>query len=143
MYSSMFKRSLSPTIIALTGLIFSSTAYGQGKPEQKGRPVLDPTAVCMSAPKRNVPQVSQASRGQAFRVVVAAQDVPALEEQGFTQVECRTADMNSRASQAQWRDAICETASSGNEAVQRQLERALGASPAHLCGSARVALGSD
>ena len=124
-------------------LICSVPVYGQDNSRQRSRPALDTTAVCMSALAREVPQVAKAARGQAFRVVVAAQDVPALEEKGFTKVDCGTADLSSRTNKEKWRDKVCEIASFGNEAVQNQLERALGASPAHLCGSARMAVAPD
>ena len=124
-------------------LIFTVPVYGQDNSRQRSQPALDTTAVCMSALAREVPQVAKAARGQAFRVVVAAQDVPALEEKGFTKVDCGTADLNSRTNKEKWRDKVCEVASFGNDAVQKQLERALGASPAHLCGSARMAVVSD
>ncbi|MXO57688.1 hypothetical protein [Pontixanthobacter gangjinensis] len=102
----------------------------------------DVEPVCMSGAFRNVPQVTESRRGQAFRIVVAARDVKNLEVNGFSVVDCKVADLATAVRRGGWRDEICELASAGNEAVQNQLERVYGVRPSILCGSAELVAGA-
>ncbi len=97
--------------------------------------------VCLASVWRDVPQVAETKRGQALQVVVAEADAPALEKRGFVRTECATADLATTDRRGEWRDQVCEMAAYGNEAVQNQFERALGARPAVLCGSAELVAG--
>jgi len=97
--------------------------------------------VCMRGAWRDVPQVAKARRGQAIEMVVSGRDVRSLEKKGFAQVDCAETTMSAVEARAGWRDQICEMAAFGNEAVQNQFERALGARPAVLCGSAELVAG--
>ncbi|MBD3813676.1 MAG: hypothetical protein IE917_15830 [Betaproteobacteria bacterium] len=103
---------------------------------------VDTNPACMTGTFRNAPQVSQAERGQPFRIVVAAKDAAALTERGFVLTDCTIANLATAQSRNGWRDYVCELSAFGNEAVQRQFEAALGERPAVLCGSAELAIGA-
>ena len=122
------------------GLLLLAEAAGA----QEGPPPADAAQlapVCMTGTWRDVEQVRAENKGKKFPMVVAARDVPALQGAGFEIVECKTSDLASEPKRTAWRDQVCEMAAYGNEAVQNQLERALGARPAVLCGSAELAVG--
>ena len=102
----------------------------------------DLVPICMSGEWRDVPQVSEAKRGQAFRIVVATRDVLTLEAKGFEITDCTVADLVTADKRRSWRNYVCEMAAYGNEAVQNQFERAMGARPGVLCASAELVTGA-
>lgn len=97
--------------------------------------------VCMARSLPNVAQVPAAKRGQSHRILTVEKSAAALEAKGFARVDCGTADLRGASQRGQWRDEMCALAASGNEAVQNQLERALGERPAVLCALAEQASG--
>lgn len=97
--------------------------------------------VCMARVLDEVAQVPAAKRGQRFRIIAIERIAPSLEAKGFERADCSTADLASSNSRNSWRNEICELASTGNEAVQNQLERAYGERPAVLCAAAELVAG--
>ncbi|MDN3644632.1 hypothetical protein QWY75_00270 [Pontixanthobacter aestiaquae] len=97
--------------------------------------------VCMARPLSDAPQVKREKRGQPFRILTVERSAKSLEAKGFRRVDCGTADFARADKKNAWRDEICELASTGNEAVQNQLEKAYGERPAVLCASAEMAAG--
>lgn len=102
---------------------------------------IDSTPVCMLRPYPSNPHVPVERRGQPFRILTIEASVPALEDKGFSRVDCTTADLVRADKRGSWRDEICELAATGNTSVQNQLERALGERPAVLCAGAQAAAG--
>ncbi|HWT31684.1 MAG TPA: hypothetical protein VN240_11740 [Propylenella sp.] len=97
------------------------------------------SAACMHGQLQAVEAVAAEDRGKTFEVLVADSDVEKLRRHGFEITECQ-GQMRSADAQVSARDAVCELAYSGNEAVQEQLRRILGVHPALLCRTAeRVA----
>lgn len=125
--------------LLLQSLVATQSAFAQDTSSALTTEQLAP--VCLTGAWRDVPQVSEAQRGQAFRIVVAAIDAEALVAKGFAVTDCTLADLATAEKKQGWRDRVCEMAAFGNEAVQNQFERALGARPAVLCGSAELVAG--
>lgn len=136
--STFTRSSFCTALLALSSTVAPMvSAQDEGAP-----PPIDLGApVCMVRPLPDMPQVAQTSRGQAFRILVVEAVVPALEAKGYTQVECKTADLVLADKRNGYRDQICRLAANGNEAVQNQNERALGERPAVLCAAAEAAVG--
>ncbi len=101
----------------------------------------DRAPVCMARAMKDVPQVRSEKRGQQIRVVTIERSAKTMEAKGFKRVECSAADLARSDRRGAWRDEICELASTGNEAVQNQLEKAYGERPAVLCASAEQVAG--
>lgn len=98
------------------------------------------SAVCMARDFVDIPQVAQEARGRRNMILATPRSVSVLEGKGFTRIECAEAGLSSARDQESSRDLVCELAAGGNEAVQEQLTRAFGASPAEMCALAeRVA----
>lgn len=93
--------------------------------------------VCMAGGFRDAPQTTELRRGKRFSVVVTKDEVADLEARGFTVADCALADLASTDRQQRWRDEICAMAATGNQAVQNQFERSLGARPSMLCAAAQ------
>lgn len=137
---AVWHASSAATLCMAIGLPGASGLAQEAQPR-----AIDPAQLvpaCLQGTWRPVAQVPEDKRGKKFPIVVAERDVKALEAAGFERTECKTSDLASAPKRTAWRDAICELAAHGNEAVQNQLERALGAAPAALCGSAELALGA-
>lgn len=114
---------------------FAQNAQSGGPPGNDANPLT-----CLARPLSDVKQVPAARRGRSFQIVAAAEYVPLFEAGGFQVVDCKGAGLGAIRSQARYRDRVCRMAASGNDAVQNQLRRALGVSPAILCANAeRVA----
>jgi len=90
---------------------------------------------------RDVPQVPESLRGKRYPIVVAELEVPAYEARGFEIANCGDADANRLRRFLRYRDEICLIAASGNEAVQRQYEAALGVRAKRLCDSSQLVVG--
>ena len=133
------KRSWPSAAGALIAITISSTPAAPSAFAQESQGAE--SVVCLARPLSDVPQVSQASRGQAFRILAVEAVVPTLEAKGFMRVECKNADLVLATKRNGYRDQICEAASFGNEAVQNQFERAMGERPAVLCAAAEAAVG--
>ncbi|WPZ03966.1 hypothetical protein T8S45_00070 [Blastomonas marina] len=96
---------------------------------------------CMVGTLRDVPQVPESLRGKRYPIVVAELEVPAYEARGFEIANCGDADANRLRRFLRYRDEICLIAASGNEAVQRQYEAALGVRAKRLCDSSQLVVG--
>lgn len=118
-------------VIVFSGLAAAplSSAWAQGS-----------SATCMQGRYQAVEQVRNEDRGQAYDVMVAQSDVAALGAAGLKSIDCR-GRFSSLGARAIERDRICKFAYTGNEAVQEQMERALGVHPAILCKSAEQVAG--
>ncbi|MFL0357590.1 hypothetical protein ACI5KX_14085 [Erythrobacter sp. GH1-10] len=97
--------------------------------------------ICMARPHDAVAQVRPEQRGKPFHILAVQGSVAGLEAKGFSIVDCAKAKLGQQGQVKRYRDTICELASKGNEAVQNQLERALGERPATLCANAQVIAG--
>lgn len=97
--------------------------------------------VCMARPKGNVPQVRSEDRGRKFQIMAIAGSVANFEAKGFEVEDCNSSGFASRGQQIAFRNRMCSLASAGNEAVQNQLERALGEQPSVLCANAEMIVG--
>lgn len=97
--------------------------------------------VCMARSKGNVPQVRSEDRGRKFLIMAVAGSVANFEAKGFEVEDCNESDFSSRGQQIAFRNRMCSLAATGNEAVQNQLERALGEQPSVLCANAELILG--
>ena len=97
--------------------------------------------VCMARPHGNVAQVRAQDRGRDFHILANARSAASLEAKGFTVIECQGAGLHAIGPQISFRNRMCTLAATGNEAVQNQLERALGERPAVLCANAELIAG--
>jgi len=70
---------------------------------------------------------------QTFKVIVPAAEAQDYAKLGFEPTSCGAVDV------AAYRDKVCEFVTWGNSAVQNQLEVYLGAQPAKMCASAKLA----
>ena len=129
------KRAVASVIAAFSMLATQSVLHAQETADAGATTTTRAAPVCLRGAWRDVPQVAQAKRGAAIDIVVASRDAPGLTGKGFAQVDCSTTFATPEA-RAAWRDQACGMAAFGNEAVQNQFERAWGARPAVLCGSA-------
>lgn len=98
-------------------------------------------AACMTVTAGSSEQVTAESRGKTFEVLVADEDVAAFSKRGLIQTECSGELQGAKAQQAA-RDEICAVTYSGNDAVQLQIEKAIGIHPGLLCASAEKMAGS-
>lgn len=135
-------RKSMPLCCALPVLCLPMQLSGQPNAEAPAMDANGTTPVCMTRPMSRVAQVPEARRGQPFRIITIERGASALEKKGFRRVMCETADMVRADKKNSFRDDICELASFGNEAVQNQLERALGERPAVLCAGAEIVAGT-
>jgi hypothetical protein len=117
--------------------IVPATAQNEGAQQAS----VDTTPACMTGSLQNVEQVKQANKGKRFPIIIAVSDVPLLESVGFERIECSASVLNSQAKRTAFRDRVCELAAYGNEAVQDQVEKAVGVDSGVLCGSAELAVG--
>ena len=125
--------------LALSGSAVTSPLHAQTNTTPDTEDSANP--VCMSGPWRDARQTMAPKKGKRFKIVVAQRDSAGFVKRGFSKKDCAAADLVSVARRNAWRDEICTMASFGNEAVQQQLARALGARPAELCASAELTVG--
>ncbi|MEP3050459.1 MAG: hypothetical protein ABJP48_09650 [Erythrobacter sp.] len=81
---------------------------------------------CMARQLQDGPHVPQSMRGQAFRIITEEGAISGLEAKGYVRVACENADINLANRRDGYRDRICKLSAMGNEAVQAQIEQALG-----------------
>lgn len=100
----------------------------------------DASAACLSRAYDDVAQVPLEQRGQTHQVLVADEDIAALESKGFRRATC-SAELTDQRVQLEYRNGLCEFVAGANELVERQAEQALGAPPGLLCASAEKLVG--
>ena len=118
-----------------------SQGSAETSPDASSTPVQAVTTACMrgSAAKRDAS--GSKTDDQAYALIVPARDAAGFKKKGFVEVPCENSSLKDAKAKADWRDEVCELAAFGNEAVQNQLERALGERPAVLCGTAEQVAG--
>ena len=97
---------------------------------------------CMARVRDAAPQVPKSEAGSLFHIVALPQASSSFAGKGFAGVDCRDANLATQSQVSSYRDKVCGLASSGNEAVQDQLEKSIGERPAVLCANATLILGS-
>lgn len=135
------QRTVLVAIIAMLAFSAHLPILAQDDVARSGTPGSEDETVCMARAFRDVPQVRKEQKGASFAVIVVRTSTRSLASKGFVEIGCQEAKLNTLEQQKKYREGICEMAANGNQAVQNQYERALGARPAILCANAQLATG--
>lgn len=138
------KHSIQARMLVAFGILSAAMpanalAQESAEPARATTPGIE--MVCMARPRANVPQVRSEDRGRKFQIMAVAGSATNFEAKGFVVEDCNVSGFASRGQQIAFRNRMCSLAATGNEAVQNQLERALGEQPSVLCANAELILG--
>lgn len=122
-------------------LLAPAATWAQSGSQDEARGKAEVQPVCLARSAGNDGVAAQGPQGRTSRIVVMPRSVRGLEAKGFEQVDCEGAGLSNRGQIMRFRNRMCTLAATGNEAVQNQLERALGERPAALCANAELLAG--
>lgn len=98
--------------------------------------------VCMVRPVKPAGQTDAAQESKNFAIVALPKAATAFEAKGFVRANCSEAGFSKPDDFRAYRDQVCEMATLGNEAVQRQIEQSIGEQPSVLCANAEYWAGA-
>jgi hypothetical protein len=134
-------RTMTASLLTALAMMAAPPPLAAQEADSTGTKTEAEDAVCLERALPAVAQVEESRRGQMFRIVATGKASRGLETRGFRKVDCAAAGLDLAEGRSAYRDEVCALAAAGNEAVQNQIERALGERAAALCASAEIVAG--